>query len=151
VSCGAALTLGLAAGSVVIGRLGDRHGHRLGVLIGIGMQVLTLLVILFVPGIRGCLLAYACAGICNACGYVSHYNMIFETCPHSHRMAHISVGNLLIGCPLALAAVFGGRVADVWGRPVLFTACLVFSVLAFVWCALAVKEPRTLPARPRIG
>ncbi|OGV63769.1 MAG: hypothetical protein A3K19_05095 [Lentisphaerae bacterium RIFOXYB12_FULL_65_16] len=148
VCCGAALTLGLAAGSVVMGRVGDRHGHRIGVLVGISMQVLTLLVMLLVPGVGGCLMAFACAGISNACGYVSHYNMIFETCPHSHRMAHISVGNLLIGVPMGLAAVFGGRVADVWGRPVLFCICLAFSLAAFAWCALTVKDPRTLPAHP---
>jgi MFS family permease len=144
VSCGAAMTLGFSLGSLVMGPVGDRYGHRLGVLLGTGLQVVALLFLLFVPGLGGCLLAYGCAGICNACGNVSHYNMIFETCPHEHRMAHISVGNLLIGAPMAFAAVLAGLVAEVSSLDTVFWICLGLSATAFVWCLLRVREPRTM-------
>jgi MFS family permease len=144
VSCGAAMTLGFSLGSVVMGPLGDRHGHRLGVLLGAGLQVVALLVLLRVPGLGGCILAYGCAGVCNACGNVSHYNMIFETCPHAHRMAHIAVGNLIIGAPMAFAAVLAGLIAERSSLDTVFRICLVLSAAAFAWCLLRVREPRTL-------
>jgi MFS family permease len=146
VSSGAAMTLGFSLGSLILGPLGDRHGHRLGILLGIGLQVVALLVLLLVPGPVGCILTYGCAGVCNACGTVSHYNMIFETCPHEHRMAHISVGNLLVGAPLACAAVLAGLVAEMTSLATVFRICLALSASAFVWCLLRVKEPRTLGA-----
>jgi MFS family permease len=144
VSCGAVMTLGFSLGSLVMGPLGDRYGHRLGVLLGSGLQVVALLVLLFIPGLAGCILAYGCAGICNACGCVSHYNMIFETCPHEHRMAHISIGSLLIGAPMAFAAVLAGLIAEWSSLDAVFGLCLALSAMAFVWCLLRVKEPRTL-------
>ncbi len=147
VSCGAAMTLGFCLASLALGPLGDRRGHRLGVLAGIAMQVATLAVLLMVPGLPGCILAYAGTGVCNACAAVAGSNMIYETCPHEHRMAHISVGNLLIGTPMAFAAVLAGMLAEKTSLTVVFLLCLGFSLAALAWCALRVREPRTLPAR----
>ena len=146
VSSYAALSVGMALGSLVLGRLGDRRGHWIGILIGTGMQVAALAIILCVPGLPGCLLAYAAAGVCNAAGFVSHYNLIIESCPHDNRIAHISVANLIIGAPLAVVPILAGRLADAWGLRVLFGACLAVSVIAFAWLLLRVRDPRRLAA-----
>lgn len=148
VSCGAAMTLSFSLASLFLGPLGDRSGHRLGILLGIGMQLATLLVLLCLPGLVGCVLAYACTGVCNACGVVSGSNMILETCPHGHRMAHISVGNLLIGTPMAFAAILAGLVAEKSSLATVFVICLGLSAMALAWCLCRVREPRALPLRP---
>jgi len=148
VSCGAAMTLGFSLASLFLGPLGDRCGHRLGVLLGVGMQMVTLLVLLCIPGLTGCILAYAGTGVCNACGVVSSGNMIFETCPHGHRMAHISVGNLLIGTPMAFAAILAGLLAERSSLSVVFALCLGLSLAALIWCLVRVREPRALSLRP---
>jgi len=148
VSCGAAMTLGFCLASLVLGPLGDRWGHRIGIVVGISTQMVTLGALLGISGLTGCLLAYAGTGICNACGAVSGSNMIFETCPHEHRMAHISVGNLLIGAPMAFAAVLAGLVAEAFSLATVFRICLALSTAALLWCLLRVREPRTLQARP---
>ena len=145
VACGAALTFGTACGSLLLGRLGDRAGHRWGMLVGAGTQIGTLLVLLLVSGVNGCVVAYGAAGVCVACGQVSHYNMILETCPHEHHVAHISVGNLIVGVPMLLAPVAAGFIAGHIGLRAVFGACLVPSAAALLWFVVKVKEPRTLP------
>ncbi len=151
VSCGAAMTAGFALASIALGPLGDRRGHRLGLIVGITAQMATLMVLLWIPGLVGCVLAYAGTGICNACAAVSGGNLLFETCPHGHRMAHISVGNLLIGTPMAVVAVFAGILAEHHGLDAVFMACLAASAMAMLCCLCFVRDPRTLPLRSAQG
>jgi MFS family permease len=148
VSAYAALTLGLGAGSLALGWMGDRRGHRCGVLVGTTAQVVALLVLLFVTGRWGCILAYVAAGVCSACGFVSHYNLILESCPHDNRMAHISVANLLVGLPLAVVPILAGLAAESWGLRPVFLASLGCSVLALLWVVCRVREPRVLGLQP---
>jgi MFS family permease len=68
--------------------------------------------------------------------------MLLETCPHDHRLAHITVGNLVLSVPLVLSPFLAGVAAEHFGIRPVFMTCLVFSILAFIWCLLKVKEPR---------
>jgi len=144
VSCGAAMTVGMSLGPLVLGRLGDIHGHRLGVTLGTAGQVVALGVVLTLGGIMGCVIAYLFAGLAIGSGWVSHNNMLFETCPHDHRMAHITVGNLVMAAPLIIAPIAAGALVEVAGLRVLFWVCLGLSAVAVAWFATRVKEPRQL-------
>ena len=145
VSCGAGMTIAMAASSLLLGRMGDRYGHRTGILAGAATQIVALVVLLTCTGWVGCVLAYAGAGVCMGVGWVSHYNMLFETCPHDSRMAHITVGNLALGLATAAAPLVAGVVAEHWGLTRLFVGCLVLSVCALLWFLVRVKEPRHIP------
>ena len=140
----AAYTLANAAGALALGRLGDRLGHRWGILFGAGMQAVTLGIAILVPGGVGCILTYLGAGLANSCGFVSHANLVMEMCPpeNKHPVAHISIANLVIGIPAAAAPILAGWVAGTWSVPTLFTACLVISLVALLWLVLRFKEPR---------
>jgi len=140
-----AFTISNALGGLFLGRIGDRFGHRWGILFGASMQVLTLLAALVVPGIAGCILTYSGAGFAVACGFISHYNLVMEMCPpeNPNRVAHISMANLVIGIPASLAPLASGWVAGGWGIPTLFTICLGVSLAALLWLVLRFKEPRS--------
>lgn len=149
VASGAAMNAGMACSTILLGKLGDRKGHRIGLLIGTMMQIVTLLILLFSSGTASCIIAYAGAGLCIGSRYIAGHNMMFETCTHDNRMAHITAGNLVlsvvsIGGPL-LAGSFAGR----WGLRPLFGVSLVFSIMSFIWIFLLVKEPRTVS--PSVG
>lgn len=144
VSCGAALTFGMAFANLILGRLGDKHGHRIGIIVGTTFQVVTLFILLLGTGKWICLITYFCAGISMGGAFVSHTNMLFETCPHDHRLAHITIGNMVLSLPLIAAPLTAGFVAEMWGNPTLFKICLCFSIAAVVWMILLVKEPRHL-------
>ena len=73
---------------------------------------------------------------------LSHANIVLETCPHDHRVAHISVGNLVIGSAAATLPLVAGVVVAQWGTMALFAGSAMFSVLALLWFVFLVKEPR---------
>jgi len=145
VACFAAYTIANALGSLVLGRMGDRYGHRWGILFGMTMQIITLGVAILVTGVAGVILVYLGAGLASSCGFVSHSNLVMEMCPpeNKNRVAHISIANLVIGIPAAVAPILSGWVAGQWHEPTLFAICMGISLGALTWMLLRFKEPRT--------
>ncbi len=139
---GTAGAIGMAAAGLLLGRVGDKHGHRIGVLAGAGFQVAVLAVLLTTRGSWSCMAAYFLTGACVASAAVSYANMIFETCPHENRMAHITVANTIVSAAAIGAPLAAGMTASAVGIRPLFAICLAFSVLALAWFILRVKEPR---------
>ena len=146
VSFSAAATVGMAIGNLGLGRLGDRRGHRIGIIVGAAMQVAALVVMLVSAGRLSCMLAYFGAGLAGASGFLSHTNMLYETCPHDSRIAHITVANLLMGVTMIVCPLAGGVAAARWGLPTLFAICLAVSACAFLWLLFRLREPRELKA-----
>ncbi|MEK7411935.1 MAG: MFS transporter, partial [Planctomycetota bacterium] len=143
VAAGAAGTLGTAIGCLTLGRLGDRRGHRPGVLIGLYAQIAALICLLLIPGMLGILLVFLGAGISGASVVIAHNNMLLESCPHDDRVAHIIVGNLVAGAVGLLVPLVSGTVVDQWGYMPLFTGSLVISLAGLFWVLLRVQDPRT--------
>lgn len=143
VLCGAAMTMGQMAAVLILGRLGDKRGHRACLLVVTAAQALTLLSALCLRGVPGCLVCYLGAGVCGAGGFLSTTNLLFETCPHDSRLAHITAGNLALSAVSIVAPLAGGAVSRIWGNPALFAACMTVSALSFLWCLTRLKEPRT--------
>ena len=144
IQAGAALTVGSAVGCVVLGRLGDVRGHRLGAIIGVAAQVGALLALLLIPGLVGCLSVFICAGLTNAGLTVSHNNVILETCPHDDRVSHLVALNLIGGIVGVGVPFITGPVVAAWGSPVLFMMSLALSVAGLLWLCVAVREPRDI-------
>lgn len=142
---GIALAVGAAIASLAFGRLGDRRGHRVGVIVGAAAQVVTLGTALATTGPVGYVAVFFGAGVCAAAGFVSHFNMLFETCPHDNRIAHIIIGNLVIGIAGITAAFLAGVVAEAWGVRTLFGISLGLSAAALGWFVLVVVDPRDKP------
>jgi len=150
VTCGAAMTIGTAISTILIGCLGDRTGHRSGIIAGAMLQVVTLAILLFTRGTVSCALAYLGIGICVGFAFISHTNMLLETCPHDDRLAHITVGNTVMTVPLLAAPLLAGYLANQWGLRPMFLLSLAVSALAAIWFIACVKEPRTAtPAHAR--
>jgi MFS family permease len=143
VTAGAAQTLGGAIGCLGLGRLGDARGHRLGSILGVAAQCLALGALLLLPGLPGCLLAFAGAGIAGAGITISHNNVLLETCPHDDRVTHLVAVNLLCGIVGVLVPLATGPVAAHLGRPALFAGSLALSLAGLAWLVFAVREPRT--------
>jgi MFS family permease len=142
IKAGAALTLGAAIGCVILGRLGDARGHRLGAIIGVAAQVCALLALLLVPGLPGCLLVFLGAGLSSAGITVSHNNVVLETCPHEDRVSHVVALNLVGGLVGVTVPFAVGPVVAMWGMPTLFAGSLGLSVAGVLWLCFAVREPR---------
>jgi len=140
----AARTVGSSIGFLILGRMGDAAGHRLGVMAGIAAQVAALAVVLVSAGRISCMMAFFGAGLAAAGGFLSHTNMLYETCPHDSRIAHITVGNLVMGVVSILCPLLAGVAAARCGTRSLFAGCLLLSIAALLWFAIRVREPREL-------
>lgn len=146
IASGAAAAVGAAVGSLLLGRMGDRHGHRLGVVIGAGVQILSLVVMILLPGRTGCVIAFLTAGVGGMGTWVSHSNLMIETCPHDCRIAHISACNIVVGIVGGIMPLVAGMIVNWRGTICLFTVSAVLSVMAFLWLLLRVEEPRRAAA-----
>lgn len=142
VAAGSLMALGSAAGNLALGKIGDRFGHLPGVITGASMQAATLLLMLVSGGPWSCALAYFCAGVCVSSTFVSHSNILYETCPHDHRLTHITLGNMMLALPLMLGGILAGQVAESFGLYPLFGMCLALSLGGAAWLALRVRDPR---------
>ncbi|MEI8197420.1 MAG: MFS transporter, partial [Phycisphaerae bacterium] len=140
----AAQTVGSAIACIAFGRIGDRLGHRFGVLCGAALQVAGLTCVLLIPGRAGCITTNLCLGLVNGILTISSMNLWLESCPHRSRAAHIVLGNLVLMPILAIVPILGGQLANRAGLTWLFAASLFLSLLALIWIALFVREPRKL-------
>ena len=68
--------------------------------------------------------------------------MLYETCPHNDRLAHITVGNIVMTAPLLVAPVAAGMFANRCGIRPLFAVSLVISAVAAAWFIVFFREPR---------
>ncbi|MCC7205536.1 MAG: MFS transporter [Phycisphaeraceae bacterium] len=144
VTAGAGQTFMHGLATLIYGWLGDHYGHRLAVLTGAGMQVVFLLIVLTTAGPASCIAAYLVLGLCTAAGFVTHYNLLFETCPHDHRLAHITLGSLLFSTVMIPAPLIGGAAAERWGMGPLLGVCVALSLASFLWFIFVMKEPRSI-------
>jgi MFS family permease len=148
VSLGAAQTLGSAVTCIALGRLGDRIGHRFGVLAGAIFQVACLLSVLLISGPVGCALAMVFAGCVGGALTISCMNLMIETCPHQIRSAHLAIGNIIVGIAAMVVPMLGSRLAGAYGIQALMAGSLAMSILAAVWIAWKVRDPRHIRIAP---
>jgi len=141
------MAVGSAAGNLGFGWFGDRFGHRIGDIAGACAQAATLAILLTTSGLWSSVLCYFCAGICVNSTFVSHSNVLYETCPHDHRVLHITLGNMALAIPMLLGGLLAGQIAAKWGLRLLFSLDLLLSLAAAAWLILAVREPREKPAQ----
>lgn len=142
---GAAIACGQAVAGFALGRFGDAFGHKAGAAAGASAQLVSILAAAALTGPWGCGLVFALTGVAIAGGWVSHQNMILETCPHDCRMAHITASNLVLAPVTALVPIITGKVVSVLGTGRTFWLCLVPTALGLAWLLAAVREPRTIP------
>ncbi len=141
VTLGVLMSAGAAISNVAFGWIGDRRGHRVGVTVEAALQALAIAIVLHVPGPAGCAAAYLVVGLFGGASNVANLNMVLETCPHGHRLPHITIANLLLSArsvfPL-LAVLIVARL----GFAVVLRGSLALSAAAAAWCLFLVREGR---------
>jgi len=142
IALGALQALAQAVSGLGLGRLGDRRGHRAGIVAGAAAQAGSIALALAVPGPAGCAAAFAFSGLSFASAWVSHTNFVFESCPHDSRAAHIAITNLVLAPATVLVPWIAGRAAESLGTPAVFAASLVPTLAGLAWLALVVREVR---------
>jgi len=146
---GAFLALAQGMASYALGWLGDRIGHKVGVLTGALAQAAAIVIAYLGRGELACGACFVILGVAFSAGWVSHLNMLFETCPHENRAAHITLGSLLLSPFVMVVPVATGALVAKLGWRTGIGLALVPTLMGVAWLALAVREPRAIELRGR--
>ncbi len=150
----AALVVGTLLANLLVGFLGDRHGHKLGLEVSALAAVAGMALALLGRSPVWFDLVFALQGAATAGYFLSGMAIIFEFCPPELRPTYIGLGNTVVGIAIAVVPFLGGAVVASLGYTNLFALALVLRLAG--WGALRwyVREPRRglalpQPASPR--
>lgn len=145
----ALLVGGHSLGTLTLGWVADRAGHRLVLLAGVGATVAANLVALLAGSLGRFEAVFLLAGIQTAAVNVSGLNVLLEFAPTpDERPTYIGLGSTLMA-PVAFATpLIGGVMADALGFRAVFVTALAASATGAVMLGTLVHDPRHVVARP---
>ncbi|HTL52470.1 MAG TPA: MFS transporter [Planctomycetota bacterium] len=155
---GAIMPITAAIFALVLGQLGDRFGHKLGKVMGLGWMVMAFGLILFVnpatlsPSSTALwvLVTFALRGFFLGSMF-SGFNFIFESCPHDSLAVHFTASSLVVSPFVMVAGLLAGEIIDRAGHLPLYWLGLATASFSLLWYVFAVRDPRTLPSRGANG
>jgi len=143
ITLGMFTTLPQVVFAYLLGRLGDRAGHKVSVVVGACALAASIAVVWLGRGPVACGLAFVLLGLAASAGWGPHLNMLYETCPHDSRVAHITLSNLVLSPFLLLVPIATGWLRGLAGVHT-FGLALVPVLVGILWLVFRVKEPRTI-------
>jgi len=127
----------------LFGRLGDRKGHKINLMIGSAVMVVAMADILFMPRrIEFFYLYYILQSLAMSAYAVSSFNILFEFCTEKDRPTYVSLRNTIIAPVNFLAPMAGAFLARNTGYTALFSVALGLYVLNLIYLGFKVHEPR---------
>jgi len=153
----AGTTLASFASNLVWGRISDRRGNKLLVVLANSLGLFIPLVALsiapltalspglreFAPGLFA--LVFVLSGGSKSGGMIGNLNFLLEIAPAADRPLYIGFTNTILGMAL-LASSVGGLIVDVAGFTVLFSLALALYASA-LFLTLRLQEPRIFDLR----
>ncbi|MBI1735024.1 MAG: MFS transporter [Candidatus Rokubacteria bacterium] len=137
------LYAGQIAGTLALGWIADRVGHRLVILLGVAAMLVANAVALAAPDVLVFSTVFVLAGVAQAAVSVSNLNILLEFAPTpDERPTYIGLGNTALGPVAFTAPLLAGLVADGAGFPAVFAAAVVGGVVAGAILVACVREPR---------
>ena len=149
-------TLASFASNLLWGRISDRRGNKLLVILANSLGLFIPLIALSIapltdlsPGLRELApglfaLVFVLSGGSKSGAMIGNMNFLLEIAPPDDRPIYIGLTNTIMGIAL-LASSVGGLIVDLVGFTVLFSLALAFYALALL-VTLRLQEPRL--ARP---
>jgi len=142
---------GSLVGSAIAGRLSDRGGSRVVVILSIMAALLTPTTALLLTMAKALGLADLAAfffplvffflGVTFGAGFIGFTNYVLDVAPPAERSTYIGLSNTLMA-PFAFLSALGGALASLTGYEVVFAVSLAVA-LAGVVLAFRLDEPRT--------
>jgi MFS family permease len=148
-------TLASFASNLLWGRISDRRGNKLLIVLANSLGLFIPVVALFIvpltdllprlrglaPGLFG--LVFVLAGASKSAGMIGNLNFLLEIAPVDNRPLYVGFTNTIVGIAL-LASSVGGLIVDIVGFTVLFSLALAFYAVA-LFLTLRLQEPREVP------
>jgi MFS family permease len=127
----------------LFGRLGDRRGHKINLMIGSSAMVLAMTGILFIPHNIGMFYVYyGLQSLAMSAFGVSSFNILFEFCAEKDRPTYVSLRNTVTAPVSFIAPMVGAFLVRGAGFKVLFSVALGLYLLNLLFLGFMVREPR---------
>ena len=137
-----AMQIGLALANLFFGFFADRYGHKLSLVIGLSISVLSLVLAVAAPDPIWFLPIFFLRGAVNAATFVSGISIVYEFTDEQSRATYIGLANTLPGIIGALAPLVGGWLASAVSYQSMFVVSAVIGALSVVLLHFSVRDPR---------
>ncbi|WP_320203207.1 multidrug effflux MFS transporter [Agrobacterium rosae] len=139
--------LGLALGQLVYGPLIDRFGRKLPLLAGIGLFIVTSLLIVFAPNIESFIVLRLLQAIGGCAGMIVSRAIISDLFEGQEAASILSLMMLVQGLGPILAPILGGYIVAAAGWQAVFLFIAAFATVCFLATRFGIAE--TLPTDQR--
>ncbi len=134
---------GQLVGSLALGWLADRAGHRIVIAIGALAMGSASVLALAAPSLPLFSLVFAAAGVNHAAIHVSNLNVLLEFAPaESERPVYVGLGTTTLAPVVFAAPLAAGAMVDGWGFAAVFLTAAASSVLGVALLLGRVSDPR---------
>ncbi len=131
-----------AIGTLILGRLADRKGHKWLTELATIFGLAAIIVIFFAPTKAWLFPTFFFMNLSVSTLNVARMSITMEF-SEPHRLPRITaISNTAIAVPLLLAPLTGGWIIDSFGYPALFATAALFSVAGWVVLRFLVADPR---------
>ena len=139
----ALLLVGQVAGTVTLGWLADRAGHRLVLVTGLAAMVGAGALALAAPSLEAFGGVFVLAGVQGSAITISNLNVLLEFAPSpEERPTYIGLGTTSLA-PVAFGApLVAGLLADAWGFAAVFGVAVAAGTIALIVLTGMVIDPR---------
>jgi MFS family permease len=138
----AALMAAGAAGNLLCGWVGDRHGNRRALLVASFAGVVAAWLALVAPSLAGMYGVFALSRVAAAGWSICWVNYVLELSPPHRTASYIAVASLMFGPARILLPLIGAPVVSQFGYQTLFAAGGIMTAGSVALLLVWVPEPR---------
>lgn len=138
----AVLLVSQALSGFLWGPLGDKRGHKLVLLFGTLVILLSNAWAVFAPSPWYFFLAFGFLGLNYGAVMVGGRAILLDFATPERRWMYLGWGSFFSGFPAFFAPILGGKLADLFGYSTVFWVSLLLNALGLFWLLFGVREPR---------
>ncbi|PNV80158.1 MAG: MFS transporter [Dictyoglomus turgidum] len=128
--------------SFFLGPLGDKLGHKIILVYGRALSILSLLLLLFGNSSLFIYIVFALIGLINSSFMVGDLAITLDLSPREKKELYIGVLNLLIAPFSFISPLIAGKISDFLGYESLFFISLLIGIFNLFFLVKMVKDPR---------
>jgi len=135
--------LSLIFGSFFFGKISDKLGHRLNILLAAIFSALSCFTAIISPTIIVYYLVFVTSALTIGIIQVSRLPLIAELCRENDIPTYVALSNV-VTIPFVISGIFAGWLANVAGYEIVFMISGTAAIMSIFWIIFKVDEPRRL-------
>lgn len=135
------LMTGMIVGSLALGYVADRFGHKLNYLVSAVATAVGCAVAIAATTVEWYLIVFLASAVSVGVMMISRLSLVAELCSVENRPSYVALTNLITS-PCILAGVAAGWMSEWIGFESIFILAGLFSLVAIYWLLRKVQEPR---------